>query len=163
MRRATGGTRGLANGRAFSASKPGQVRLAPRIGCPQLSRAPGLKQEPDAPLRLVDPNLQQTGGGDVVLFAAKIVNFTHAGEQRLIVFAQLGEHIQRIDKLRVVIADALQAGNMPDGSNRRAADLAYALRDVVGHCKDLAGVFIQQQVVVAKMRSAGVPMKVLGL
>jgi hypothetical protein len=57
----------------------------------------------------------------------------------------------------------LQAGNVPDGSNRSPADLARALGDVVGHRKSLIGVLIEQEMVVAKVRSAGVPMKVLGL
>jgi hypothetical protein len=91
------------------------------------------------------------------------VNFAHAGQHRAVVFAQFGEHIERIDKVRVVIAEALQAGNVPDRSNRGAADLAHALGDVVGHRKNLAGVLIEQEVVIAKVRSAGVPMKVLGL
>ena len=82
---------------------------------------------------------------------------------RPVVFAQFGQHVERIDILGVVIAEALQARHVTDGSNRDAADLAHALGDVIGHRKDLVGVLIEQEMVVAKVRSAHVPMKVLGL
>ncbi len=40
----------------------------------------GFKQEPDAPLRFVDPSLQQAGGGYIVFVARKIVSpCAHAG------------------------------------------------------------------------------------
>ena len=91
------------------------------------------------------------------------MDFAHAGEYRPIVFKQLSEHIARIDKVRVVVAQALQPGDVPNRSNRSAADFASSLRNVVGHCKDLAGLLIKQQVVVAEVRSTNVPMKILGL
>ena len=52
---------------------------------------------------------------------------------------------------------------MPDGTQRRAADLADALGDRIGHGIDLIGLLIQQQVVVAEVRAAHVPVKILGL
>jgi hypothetical protein len=128
-----------------------------------LSRPPGFEEEPDAAFRFVDPILQQACGGDILLFVAKVMDFTHAGKHGPIVFTQFCEHIEGIDIVRVVIAETLQAGNVPDRSNRGAADLAHALGDVVGHRKDLAGLVIEQEVIVAKMRSAHMPMKVLGL
>src|ERR1700722_18224735 len=91
------------------------------------------------------------------------MRFAHAGQDRLIVSAQFGEHVERIYILGVVIGDALQSGYVPDGSNRDAADLAHALSDVVGHRKKLVGMLIEQKVVIAKVRSAHVPMKILGL
>src|SRR5262249_15590345 len=43
------------------------------------------------------------------------------------------------------------------------ADLPHALRNRIGHRKDLFCLLVEQQVVVAEMRSAHVPVKVLGL
>lgn len=51
----------------------------------------------------------------------------------------------------------------PIRSNRGATDFTHALGDIVGHRKKLAGVLIEQEVVVAKMRPTDVPMKVLRL
>ena len=45
----------------------------------------------------------------------------------------------------------------------RFYDAVGALRDVVGHRKNLAGVLIEQEMIVAEVRSADVPMKILGL
>ncbi|MND08558.1 hypothetical protein D3C83_312660 [compost metagenome] len=53
--------------------------------------------------------------------------------------------------------------DLADGMDCVAANLARAFGDVVSHLKDLIGLFVQQQVVVAKMRPAQVPMKVFGL
>src|SRR5579872_5639567 len=128
------------------------------LGC-----SSGFEEEPDALFRFVYPVLQQTCGRYVVRFAAEVVNFAHLGKNRPVVFAQFGEHIERIDILRIVIAEALQAANVADRSNRSATDFAHALGDIVGHRKNLAGLLIEQEVVVPKVRSADVPVKVLGL
>src|SRR5271168_3667796 len=91
------------------------------------------------------------------------MNFTHTGKERPVVFAQFGEHIERIDIFSIVVAEALQARNVSNRSDGDAADLAHTLGDVVGHRKDLAGLIVEQEVVVAKVRPAHMPMKVLGL
>jgi serine/threonine protein kinase len=49
-----------------------------------------------------DPILQQACGGDILLFVAKVMDFTHAGEHGPIVFTQFCEHIEGIDIVRVV-------------------------------------------------------------
>ena len=67
-----------------------------------LSRPPGSEEEPDAAFRFVDPILQQACGGDILLFVAKVMDFTHAGEHGPIVFTQFCEHIEGIDIVRVV-------------------------------------------------------------
>ena len=53
--------------------------------------------------------------------------------------------------------------DVADRPDRRAADLADPLGDRIGHREDLVGLFVEQQVVVAKMRSAHVPVEVLRL
>src|SRR5262249_1260151 len=52
---------------------------------------------------------------------------------------------------------------VPDRAQRRAADLAHALGKLVGSGENLLGLLVEQQVVVAEMRSAHVPMEVLRL
>ena len=52
---------------------------------------------------------------------------------------------------------------MSDRAERSPADLADALGDRVGHGEELLGLFVEQQVVVAKVRATHVPVKVLGL
>src|SRR4051812_30165349 len=65
----------------------------------------GLEQEPGAPLGLVDPNLDQAGGGHVPGVLADVVGLAEARRQRLVVLAQLGQHVLRLDVVRVVVQD----------------------------------------------------------
>ena len=51
----------------------------------------------------------------------------------------------------------------PIERKRQAADLADSLGNRVGHPEELIGLLIEQQLVVAKMRSAHVPVEILGL
>ena len=46
---------------------------------------------------------------------------------------------------------------------RLAADLADTLGDRVGDAEDLVGLLVEDQMVVAEMRAADVPVEVLGL
>jgi hypothetical protein len=52
---------------------------------------------------------------------------------------------------------------MTDGTQRGSADFPNALRDSVSHCIQLIGLFVQKQVIVAKVGSTHVPAEVLGL
>src|SRR5579871_2774942 len=65
------------------------------------------EQEPGSPLGLVDPVLDQAGGRDVSMLIAHIVHLAQSGGERLVVLAQLGEHVERIDILGIVIRNAL--------------------------------------------------------
>ena len=67
------------------------------------------------------------------------------------------------DGFLVVIFQALVAGDVADGVERRAADFAGALGDIVGHGEDLLGLLVEEQMVIAEMASADVPVKVFGL
>src|SRR6202007_2557272 len=91
-----------------------------------IAAPPGLVEKPGTPLGLVDPDLDQARGRDVAALVAHVVRLAQPGGQRLVVFAQLGEHVGGLDILRIVIADALHAGDMTDRAQRRAADLANA-------------------------------------
>src|SRR5581483_8200995 len=133
--------------------------LAPRL----VAAAARFVEEPDAPFRLVDPYLEQAGGGDIAALVAYAVGGAHRGGKALVVLAQLGQHVERRDELGVVIQHALQARDVSDRANRRAAQLAHALGDGVGKSEDLVRLLVQQQVIVAEMRPRHVPVKVLRL
>ena len=105
----------------------------------------------------------QAGGGDVLVLVAEIVRLAQAADEILVVVAQLGQHVLRRHVVGVVVLDALQARDLADGVQRGAADLADALGHRVGHGEDLIALLVEQQVVVAEMRAAHVPVEVLGL
>src|SRR5271156_3487951 len=92
-----------------------------------------LEQEPGAPLGLVDPVLDEARGGDVAHLVDDVVHLAQARGEALIVLAQLRQHVEWIDILGIVVLYALQARNVTDRAQRRAAGLANALRDGIGH------------------------------
>jgi len=51
---------------------------------------------------------------------------------------------------------------VPDRLDGLAAELSHALRDDIRRAEDLRRLIVEQQVVIAKMRTRHVPMKVLG-
>src|ERR1700730_7969406 len=139
--------------------------LPKRRDCPLSSsiRPSGLEQEPCAPLGLIDPVFQQACGGNVAVLVAKAMRLAQVRDELLIVVAQLGQHIQGRDEICVIVQDPLQTADVADRAQRRAADLANTLGDRVGGGKDLVALLIQQKMIVAKMRTRDVPMKVLRL
>src|SRR5438067_1566765 len=87
----------------------------------------------------------------------------HRSDERLVVFHQLAQHVARRDEGLVVILETLQLYDMLDGADGAAADFANALRHSVCYGGKLRCLFVEQLVIVAKMRSADVPVKILGL
>src|SRR5262249_8617565 len=63
----------------------------------------------------------------------------------------------------VVVEDALQAADLADRPQRGAAELAHALRDRIRRGVELIGLLVEEQVVIAEVRTRGVPVEVLGL
>ena len=92
-----------------------------------------------------------------------LVRLAHRGRDRLVVVHQLAHHLAGGDELLVVVLDRLQLGDVADRAQRGAADLADALGDLVGGGEDRGGLLVEQQVVVAEMRPADVPVEILGL
>src|SRR6266513_3987341 len=90
-----------------------------------LCLASSLEQKPGASLGLVDPDLDQAGGGDVAMFLADVVRFAQTRGELLVVLAHLGEHVLRLHVVDVVVRHALQAAGVPDLLERRYAELAY--------------------------------------
>jgi hypothetical protein len=57
----------------------------------------------------------------------------------------------------------LHAAELADRAQSPAADLAHALRHIVGRRKDLVCPLVEQKVIVAKVTTQYVPVKVLRL
>src|SRR5690242_8825640 len=81
----------------------------------------------------------------------------------LVVVAELGEHVHRRDKIGIVVEHALQAADVTNRPHGGATDLANAFCDRVGGGKNLDGLFIQQEMIVAKVRAGDMPVKILRL
>ena len=122
-----------------------------------------LGQEPRSALSLVDPILDQAGGRHIVVLLAEFMSGTKFSRELLIVVEKLGQHINRRDEFRVVVLQPLMLCDVPDRVDRGPAKLASALGDIVGHGEDLLRLFVKQQVVIAEVLPAHVPVKILGL
>src|SRR5437867_4649306 len=122
-----------------------------------------LRQEPRPPLALVDPNLDQTRGSDIVVPIANLVCCSQASRQLLVVIAKLADHFLRTHSFFVVVFQPLVARDIADRTNCGPPALARSLRNVVGYGEDLSRLLVEQQMVVANMAAAHVPVKVLCL
>src|SRR6516162_3566781 len=122
-----------------------------------------LEQEPGPPLGLVDPVLDQAGAGHVLVLVANRVGLAQARRQLLVVVAQLREHVEGGDEVRVVVQHALQAADVADRAQRGAADLAHALGNVVGGRENLLALLVEEEMVVTEVRARHMPMEILGL
>ena len=123
----------------------------------------GFEQKPRAALSFIDPDLDQARRRNVAELIDHVVHLAQPSSQSDVVFAKLGEHVQRIDVIGVIVLDALNSRDVSDRAQGRTAGFSDAFGDGIGHRVQLIGLFVQQQMVVAEMWSAHVPMKVLGL
>lgn len=71
-----------------------------------------LEQEPQTPLRLVDPVLDQARRRHVGMRGRQFVRLTQRVDQLTVIFPKLGQHIIGCDVIGIVVADALEAINM---------------------------------------------------
>jgi len=85
-----------------------------------------------------------------------------ASEQS-VVREKLVEHCLGSQFFAVVIPNSLLSSDVSDRAKSIAAQLSAALGNRVGHGEQLIGMFVQQQMVIAEMRTTHVPVKVLGL
>jgi hypothetical protein len=81
----------------------------------------------------------------------------------LVVFHQLAQHLARRYIALIVVVDRLQFPDLPDRAQRGAAQLANALGQLIGGRKNIVGLLVKQQMIIAEMPAADVPVKVLGL
>src|SRR5262245_8635533 len=114
-------------------------------------------------VRLVDPNLDQTGGGDIVVMVANLVGSPQTSRWLLVVIAKLAYHLLWAYGFLIVVLQLLVLRNIADRTDRCPADLAGALGNCVGHGEDLRRLLVEQQVVIAKMAAAHVAVKILRL
>src|SRR6185369_1668027 len=129
----------------------------------RLQLAHDLRQEPMPAFRFVDPNFYETGSSDVFILVTDRMRHSQRIDELLVVLTKLTHHLDRGDKLVIVVFESLVSRNLTDRSNSRAANLARAFGNVVGDGEDLTGVFVEQQVVVSKVNATQVPVKVFGL
>lgn len=74
--------------RSFAASRGARFPLATRSPFPA-----GLKQEPGAPFRLIDPRLDEARRRDVAMLVTDVVGLPEASGEILVVFAKFGQHV----------------------------------------------------------------------
>jgi hypothetical protein len=103
-----------------------------------------LRQEPRPLFALVDPNLDQTGGRNIVVPIANLVCRSQASRQLLVIFAQLADHFLRTHSFFVVVFDPLVARDIADRADGRAADLAGTLGDRIGYGEYLRRLLVEQ-------------------
>lgn len=128
---------------------------------PDTSAARCFEKEPNMPLGLIDPVLEKTRSGNIARIVAKAVYGAHPQDQCPFVLSKLAQHICGANVVRVIISESLQASDVTDRPYRCSADLPHAFSDLIGHGKQLILLLIEEQVVVAKMRAAHVPLEFL--
>ena len=80
-----------------------------------------------------------------------------------VVIAQFGQHFDGGKSVAVLIAQSLMVGDVGDRVQRGLAEFPCSLGDRIGHRQELSGLLVQQQVIVTKLRTRGVPVKTLRL
>ncbi len=101
---------------------------------------------------------------DVVVLVAKLVKRAHAGTELRVVVTQLRQHVERRHIVSIVVEDTLQPRDVADRPDGRAAELERtrsAIGSLIG--VDLRRLVVEQQVIVAEVRTRDVPVEVLGL
>jgi hypothetical protein len=76
--------------------------------------ARSLEKEPSSSLRLIDPDFNEAGGSNIAMFVTDVVRLAQARGQRSIVLRELGEHVQGLDVLGIVIEHTLSSSDAPD-------------------------------------------------
>lgn len=122
--------------------------------------ARGFEQEPRSTLGFIDPNFDEACGRNVTMFVTHVVRFAEARGHRFVVVLQLGKHVQWLDVSGIVIQNPLITRDLSDRMQRQSADLANAFRNDVSHGKELLGVFIEKQMIIAEVMPAHMPVKI---
>ena len=131
-------------------------------GRTSVSPARGFEEEPGPTLGFIDPYFDETCRRDVAMFVAHVVRFAQTRGECFVVVHQLGQHIQRLDVFGIVIEHALGTRDLSDRMQRESTDLAHTFCDNVGHGEELLGVVVEEQVIIAEMMPAHVPMEIFG-
>src|SRR5688500_13079257 len=118
-----------------------------------------LEKEPHALFRLMDPLVEEIYRRDIAVLPAEAVNLAHRVDERPVVLHELTHHVARRDERFIAVIQALQLRDVSDGPNRRPAEHAYALGDDVRHGKDIFGLLLEKEVVIAEVRPAHMPVE----
>ena len=136
---------------------------SPLCSMPRRPRAAGFEKEPDATFGFVDPNFDQAGRGYIPMLVANLMRFAQPAGEITIVFPQLRQHVERLDVGGVIVFHALHFSDLAGRTQRRPANLADAFRHRIGHGEELVGLFVEEQVIIAEMGPAHVPMEIFCL
>jgi hypothetical protein len=71
-----------------------------------------LRQEPDSALGLINPNFDQTGGRQILVFIGKLMGGAEIACERLIIGVELCQDFLRGNVFVVVVRQALVAGDI---------------------------------------------------
>jgi len=83
--------------------------------------------------------------------------------QLLVICIQFPEHFLWTNHLFIVVFQPLIFRDVSDRADRGAADLTCSLSDFIRHREKLRALFVWQQMIIAKVLAAHVPMKILWL
>src|SRR5262245_39564086 len=152
---------GSASRAATCCRDPNCLGLSPVRERESVPRPCGFEQKPRATLGFIDPDFDETCRRDVTMVVTHVVHFAETCDQRFVVVHQLGQHVQWLHVVSVVIEHPLSTRDLSNRMEREPADLANAFRDDVGHCEELFGVFIEKQMIIAEMMPTHMPVKIL--
>src|SRR5580698_5908458 len=122
-------------------SMPGLVGAA---GC--------LEQEPRSSFGVVDIDFQKARGRNVIMFVAERMRLAHACRDRLVVGHQFDEHVERRDKIRVIVLYSHELADMANRAHGSTAKFADALGQRIGSGENLIRLFVKHEMIVTKMR-----------
>src|SRR5215472_833013 len=91
------------------------------------------------------------------------MGLAHAGRKLNIILAQLCEHSGCRHIYGIIVQNVLKLLNMPDRLQGRTSDLAHPFGNRVECCENLLTLFVENQMIVSKVRPRSVPAEVLGL
>ena len=100
---------------------PGSVRIAA-----------GFEQEPRAPLGCVQEIFEQAGRCGIPVFVGQVVCLAHGVRYGLVVCHQLTQHVVGSDERRIIVLDRLMLGDIADGTQCGASNLAHTLGYFIG-------------------------------
>src|SRR5215510_7306026 len=122
-----------------------------------------LVEKPHPPFSLVQDLLQDVPRRRVTVLVAHLDRVALLLGDVTVVLDQARDHLLGRHALLVVIANGLKLADMRDAPDGRSADLSYTLGEQVDRAEDGLGMLIEQQVIVAEVRSVDMPVKVFQL
>jgi len=97
------------------------------------------------------------------MLVTQLVGRAQRFRQQLAVLKQFASIFLGSHCVVVVVFQSLMTRDISDGVERRPSELAGPFRDDICHLEELFALFVQKKVVIAKMTSTHVPVKILGL